>query len=255
MKSIQKISSIILTITILGSLISIPAFAANNNVVSNQGTSTGDYVGKYPTTAIKKTQEELELEKQKMAKAMSLFNDNRTYAATPSQVVYKIINVPTFRQETGYYCGPATTKEILHSIKGSSASQGAYASQLGTTSKNGTYFPNLVNVINKNQSKFKYGMTQSPDFNGYMAIMNYIVSDAQPGAVDLRITPKELPTYTSNISGHIICVSGLASDFSKIRLTDPYDQGGRGKTIGDHWYKFDGVYRANMAHPLKAIIW
>lgn len=41
----------------------------------------------------------------------------------------------------------------------------------------------------------------------------------------------------------------------RIRVTDPYDQGDRGATIGNKWYSMEKIWEANQAHFRKAMIW
>lgn len=79
-----------------------------------------------------------------------------------------------------------------------------------------------------------------------------------PAVLDLKITPQTLPNYTSTVAGHILNTSGYDTrneDNYRLRLTDPYDQGKRGATLGNKWYDMEKVWQANQAHFRKAIIW
>lgn len=76
--------------------------------------------------------------------------------------------------------------------------------------------------------------------------------------LDLKISPSYMPKYTSGVEGHILNVSGIDSTLDRyttfqIRLTDPFDQGNRGVTLGNVWHPHKGVYDANNAHFRKAI--
>jgi hypothetical protein len=64
-----------------------------------------------------------------------------------------------------------------------------------------------------------------------------------------------MPKYTSYVAGHILNTSGYDYQDSTIRLTDPFDQGNRGVTIGNTWHPHEGVYQANLDHFRQAIIW
>ena len=71
----------------------------------------------------------------------------------------------------------------------------------------------------------------------------------------MKITPDDMPKYTSTVEGHILNTSGYDWEDWEIRVTDPFDQGNRGVTIGNTWHPADGVWSANQAHFRKAMIW
>jgi hypothetical protein len=170
---------------------------------------------------------------------------------------YKTIAVPSFEQEKSYWCGPATVKQVLHYINGKSSSQSTIASGLGTT-KDGTDFSVVDNYLNTKQSKNVYVYVSNLSYDTWI---NHIITDLNinvPVLLDLTIKPTYMPLYTRNIAGHILNVSGLntkTSTAAKIRLTDPFDEGNRGVTLGNVWHPLSGVYNANMAHFRKAMIW
>nr|GGG82318.1 hypothetical protein GCM10011398_29770 [Virgibacillus oceani] len=66
-----------------------------------------------------------------------------------------------------------------------------------------------------------------------------------------------MPKYTRTVEGHILNVSGYDTRTApaRIRLTDPFDQGNRGVTLGNVWHPHRGVYDANSAHFRRAMIW
>ena len=69
-----------------------------------------------------------------------------------------------------------------------------------------------------------------------------------------------MPKYTSSVAGHILNVSGVdstlrTSSSALVRLTDPFDQGGRGVTLGNVWHPHKGVYNANNAHFRQALLY
>lgn len=73
------------------------------------------------------TQEYLELKDRKNAEVEEILADRMVepYAiVVPKEVT---INVQEFRQEEDYYCGPATVKQVLNYITGSSLEQADYA--------------------------------------------------------------------------------------------------------------------------------
>lgn len=181
-----------------------------------------------------------------------------TGITTRADLSYRTIAVTPFKQETNYWCGPATTKQMLHFINGSSQSQSYYAGKLGTTT-DGTDFSLIDNVLNDHQSTntYTYRDFTSSDFDTWKSIMILTIDWSKPAALDLKITSQNMPLYTSPVAGHILNNSGydLATSDKRIRLTDPFDQGGRGVTHGNVWHPFEGVWKANQAHFRKAVIW
>lgn len=169
------------------------------------------------------------------------------------------ISVPSYKQETNYWCGPATVKQTLGSINGSSESQTYYAKKLGTTT-DGTDFSLVDDVLNNHQTRTNYSYRSfgSDEYATWKSVMIMTVDWGYPAILDLKITPQNMPLYTSTVEGHILNTSGydlVNSSSKKIRLTDPFDQGGRGVTLGNVWHPFDGVWAANQAHFRKAVIW
>jgi|GEM_PF-566087 len=171
----------------------------------------------------------------------------------------KTISVPSYQQEKNYWCGPATVKQILGAVNGSSETQTYYAGKLGTTT-DGTDFSLVDNVLNDHQdtNNYVYRDFTSSEYATWKSVMILTIDWGYPAALDLKITPQNMPLYTTTVEGHILNNSGynlLDSTNKKIRLTDPFDQGGRGVTLGNVWHPFDGVWAANQAHFRKAVIW
>jgi hypothetical protein len=169
---------------------------------------------------------------------------------------YKAISVPSYEQQTSYWCGPATVKQILGYINGSSSSQSYYASKLGTT-KAGTDFSLVDNVLDQHQSKVDYVYVSIGDYGRWTDRIEFAVDTGGPAALDLEIYPSYMPKYTTHIAGHILNASGYDTRYSpaKVRLTDPYDQGNRGVTLGNVWHPMSGVYDANYEHFRQAMIY
>lgn len=170
---------------------------------------------------------------------------------------YKVISVPSFKQETSYWCGPATVKQVLDFLNGSSNSQSYYASKLGTTT-DGTDFSKVDDVLNAHQSVNTYVYASISDYSTWSSRIEYNTDKNIPTVLDLKIDPKYMPKYTAVVEGHILNVSGYDTKYSstaQIRLTDPYDQGNRGVTLGNVWHPHSGVYQCNNLHFRKAMIW
>jgi len=96
-------------------------------------------------------------EKKKLAEeyAENLKTRNSGGVSTMALGELKTISVTGFEQERNYWCGPATTKQVLHFLNGSSQTQTYYAGKLGTTT-DGTDFSLIDDVLNNHQTKNTY---------------------------------------------------------------------------------------------------
>ncbi|TKI57353.1 hypothetical protein E8L90_18880 [Brevibacillus antibioticus] len=166
------------------------------------------------------------------------------------------IGVDAFEQETNYYCGPATVKQVLHFINGKSKSQDQYAKELGTT-KAGTDFSLIDELLNKHQdrTKYVYKTHSSDEKHKFLDKIEYGIESDYPVLMDLHIKPSYMPIYNKPVEGHILNASGYDWRDWELRLTDPFDQNGKGRTLGNTWHPADGVWKANQAHFRQAVIW
>ena len=167
--------------------------------------------------------------------------------------VYYTLSVPVFEQINGYYCGPATVKQVIHYFNGSSSSQGTYATALGTTAS-GTTMTNIPGVVNAAiGSKWTYVYDSIGTKSNWAEKIIYNTSMSKP--VILDITTNNVSAFPYNSAGHFVNTSGvdyrvLSSGTSqKIRITDPYGPG-----LGNIWYNEADLYKANSDHFRQAFI-
>lgn len=214
-------------------------------------------VNQHPTyiedvyTADIPTEEQLQdLAKRKQDNTIEMFN-------IIPEGVYRTISVPSFKQETYYYCGPATIKQVVHFLTGSSQSQATYASQLGTTPNAGSVFSLVDDILNNNQKKVVYHYGSIGTYDNWANTIKRSLEKNHPPILDLQISPSYMPKYSSVVQGHILNVSGINTTTVpfQVRLTDPFDEGGRGVTLGNVWHPHKGVYDANNAHFRQAMIY
>ncbi|MFR6247183.1 MAG: C39 family peptidase [Romboutsia timonensis] len=133
-------------------------------------------------------------------------------------------SVPYYKQETSYYCGPATTKQTLQYVKGSSPTQKTIANSLGTTT-NGTDGTKIVSYLNANQSKIKYIIAKPSSQDNFTTLVNAALrSYNSPPILRVKYLSGDGWPYTTN--GHFLNISGQRMNGTKIehRLTDPYIQ-------------------------------
>lgn len=160
---------------------------------------------------------------------------------------YNAINVPVFQQENIYYCGPATVKQILHFLNGSSETQLYYAGELGTQ-KAGTDMTKIDDVL-RNESSENYVYSDIENYDWWTNRLKFGIDTDLPAVLDINTIGMSAWPY--HVEGHFINTSGY--DYrtgSKVRITDPYWQG-----LGNVWYNAIDVFDANAAHSRHAMIW
>ena len=181
---------------------------------------------------------------------------NELIASMPelhSDSYYKVVSVTPFLQENSYYCGPATVKQTINAINGSSESQSAYASKLGTTTS-GTDMTRIAPVLNAAQSKKQYVYRNFSDMNFWLSYGKWALNAGVPAVLDINTT--NVPAFPYRTTGHFINLSGLNMDSNdgsgttnQALVTDPFGPG-----FGNKWYYVTNVYQANRNHTRSAII-
>lgn len=175
--------------------------------------------------------------------------------SAPSTVSYTL-DVPTFQQEKNYYCGPATVKQTIHFLNGSSNSQSFYAGEndlnnsnkLGTTS-NGTDMTRIAPVL-RYYTGADYNYVSIGTYNNWCEQIIGALSTGLPPIID--INTKNVSAWPYSTLGHFLNISGYSSNpyTISVRVTDPFEKG-----LGNHWYSGTVVYQANNNHFRQAMIW
>lgn len=187
------------------------------------------------------------------------------YSIIPMSSVFdKRVNVPTFRQETSYWCGPACIKQSVHCINGSSDSQSTYASSMGTTSKDGTYVYKMVNELNKRQSSFTYKYEYISNLALDKFKTRIMVSAASDKPIIFHCNTKYLYMYNGASLGHYITGSGFFESVSPpsnppkqpcVYYVDPYYKDyGRGSVLGNHSDSYQNIFNSIVGNA-GYIIW
>ena len=162
--------------------------------------------------------------------------------------------VPYFRQDEDWFCGPATTKQTIHFLTGSSEDQGSIAEDLGTTLE-GTIGVNIVTYLNARQNAVYYVIAtpasdQAMQDRLYDGLSNYHSTPI----LRLKMTTEQGWRYNSD--GHFMNVSGLYSGFwsdegaCQYEVTDPnIERKVPAETDGKYRISSTAVYDSTMAHP------
>ncbi len=160
--------------------------------------------------------------------------------------MYGALNVTVFQQETSYYCGPATVKQVIHYINGSSKTQSQYASMLKTTTS-GTDMTLIPNVLRQETGyNYVYIANATDDYSNWLYQLQRSVDVGRPAIIDVKDSSATVLPYSTN--GHFVNISGYSTN-SELRITDPYAPG-----LGNRWYSTNGLHSINHAHFRKAII-
>lgn len=205
--------------------------------VSAQEMINGDLT--YEEGAVDNITSEMQaLEQQKLN---ALYRNRVSYPSGMS------LAVTHFGQENDYYCGPATVKQVVHWINGSSNSQQWYATQLGTTT-DGTNMTNIPGVVNSCIDEQHYVYSAIGTQTEWMDKIRSSVYNSRPAILDINtVQLYEDGNFPYPTEGHFVNVSGYST--TQVRITDPND------AAGNVWYDISVLYSANNAHFRQAIVW
>lgn len=165
---------------------------------------------------------------------------------------------PIYSQERSYWCGPATIKQAIQYMTGSSAPQSTYANNMGTNSQDGSIVWTMTRELNRNQTvhTYKHEMMYNWDLTG---IWNRIVANTHSNIPSVLHTRTQyLYLYNGAQFGHYITAIGYhgidyPDENKKINYIDTFAyNGGRGTTLG---YHFDSL--TNIANSVggRYMIW
>ena len=167
----------------------------------------------------------------------------------------RTLGVPTYQQEQNYYCGPASVKETLHFINGSSLSQSQYASDMGTNTS-GTYVYQIRNELNNKQSAHTYTYEDISTVSRFNQIVIADILDSDVGVpFIIHALTGSLYMYNGTTIHHYLVVNGANQTTQKVTYIDSwaYDYG-RGTTLGQHTDT-----RSNVANTVTSsgrfVIW
>lgn len=162
-------------------------------------------------------------------------------------LVYKL-NVPNFRQQNNYYCGPANVKQVLHYLNGTSLTQNQYASQLGTTTS--TYVYKIRDVLNNNSTQtYSYTLGNNYNVSSFTNLVKTRTSQGKP--IILHARTNSLYMYNYNDLRHYLTVNGhtlsaVWDDYNGIfniyYVDTYYEDFGRGSVLGEHMDSTDNVF-------------
>lgn len=154
--------------------------------------------------------------------------------------------VPTYKQENGYYCGPASLQMTLKHITGTKFTQTELANCAGTNKDDGTYVYKMSNTLNEKQSKLKYAyVTVSSSLDLESKVTKSIYKEAP---VIFHLKTKGLKMYNGNNIGHYVVGHTIYQPSYdpavQIIYNDPFEKNyGVGNVYGEHTDTLTNFYR------------
>lgn len=192
--------------------------------------------------------EEKRLEREKDLEAQEMCSNDESMIQPQASEKWVLIPTKVFKQQHKHYCGPATVKEVVHAIKGSSERQIDYARELGTTS-DGTDMLNIEKVLNKKTNK-KYTMSSIGSLGTWKSRILADMKKKMPVVMDIKTTTS---FWKYKTDGHFLPIVGINqpnSKFTRVRLADPHT-----KYYGLYTVTAGIAYKANGNHWRHAMIW
>lgn len=162
----------------------------------------------------------------------------------------KTVSVSGYLQENSYYCGPASVRNVLSKVNGSSPAQSTLASSMGTNSSYGTYVYKVANELSS-RTGFNYVSQSVYD----KSVGNSVVSSIDSGYIPVyNVDTKTLNSNYTFSSGHYIVGTGYdyyasgSSGYSNVQYFDVY----YGSAVtGYHWTtvtNMDNAIKANVGY-------
>lgn len=152
------------------------------------------------------------------------------------------LSVTNYRQDNGYYCGPANVKQVVQYLNGSSASQSTYASYMETNSIDGTYVYAIRNALNNYTSQsYSYVLGSNYNASSFSTLVKNKITANKP--IILHSNTGSLSMYNGTSLGHYLTVNGYtytasfggSTGIDNIYYVDTwYGSYGNGSVLGEH---------------------
>lgn len=187
MYKFKKFSSFLVALSLLLSSVHFsfqPVLASDKAVIAKSEHVDGDLSPEEGAKPYKPSKKDIEMLEKKSLELKSLESKSGKNSLAS---INQILNVPVFRQINGYYCGPATVKQVLHYLNGWSLSQEEYGAMLGTTSA-GTNMTDIPRVLNANQSKAYYMYQEINNFTDWYVRVDFDITRGNPVIIDIKAT-------------------------------------------------------------------
>lgn len=197
------------------------------NISANDFKMSNDYGNPDSLTIIENEKRNQEKEHQNFSNSISPYALPGAYS----------LNVPTYKQDNSYYCGPASAQMVLRYVDGRLISQSSLGSAMETNQSHGTYVYRLRQEINLYRGVSGYYAEASNTNRSLFTSIQKSVSDKHP--VIARVTTKTLNPAYNFVSGHYVVITGYNFGVPNGTIT-PSSQLNRSSlpnvTYNDPWY-------------------
>lgn len=150
-----------------------------------------------------------------------------------------------FKQQTHYYCGPATAYQTIYFHNGSSPSQDTIAKALGTTTA-GTDGTRIPKYVNTQLDRVEYFIYQVNNEDGMRSAIDTDMRSGYPAMLRVCIQGTTDFGYTTN--GHFLNVGGQTAGATKYTIVDPYYGYDHGPKSSHYEVSSNQVYKAIKNH-------
>lgn len=171
---------------------------------------------------------------------------NKLNLVGPRALLATDLGMKYFKQQTHYYCGPATAYQTIYFHNGSSPSQDTIAKALGTTTAgtDGTRIPKYVNTQLDRVEYFIYNV--GTDKEGMRYAIDTDMRSGYPAMLRVKIQGTTKFGYTT--TGHFLNVGGQNAGATEYTIVDPYYGYDHGPESSHYQVPFDEVYTAVKTH-------
>lgn len=241
-------------------IVSILTFAVlfGGNVYAAKGVTNentllrgGDSMSDTPQTAEEQYEEMLEDSDYTEEVCQDFYTKIFDTPSVRASISMTILAVPYCKQETNYYCGPATAKQTISAFNGSAESQDEIWKQIKASSENSTEGDKLRTYLNSQQNTTTYGLVYPASASAMSNDIYYDLNKKIPVVLWVKLTKGGNWLYSTS-GGHFLNASGINTGGSLIEVTDPYIGWVDAKTYpsGKYWVTSSEAYSATTARGL-----
>lgn len=156
--------------------------------------------------------------------------------APPAPPSFKVLNIVWQRQETGYWCGPGTTRIVISTRETDLPTQTTLAKELGTTTNGTDHVSQMVDLLNQRwkltgaDAYVSTDISDPPTPAQRAQLKKDIVKriNAGYGIVANVVSGWRPPTYpATGTFYHYVAVVGYDENGDKALIADPAGEGGQ----------------------------
>lgn len=213
----------------------------------------GDLMDEKPQTAWEQYLEMLEDPDFSEEECQEFYDRFFTDSMGRARITFKILAVPYCKQETNYYCGPATAQQTVRFFTNSiEESQDDIWKSVGVeySGTKGTSGDLLKNYVNSKQSTHTYALTYPSSASGMSQDIYSDINSDVPVILWVKVQKGGNWLYSTS-GGHFMNASGINTGGSLIEVTDPYigwvDEL---NFSGKYWITADEAYSATTSRGM-----